>query len=67
MAAMHHAGPSIGSSLTVITVAPVNHAELVANAHALVEQLGRKVATPADVRRRYGISPRIPRVTARVS
>lgn len=35
------------------------NAELVARARALVEQLGRKVATPADVRRRYGITPRV--------
>lgn len=31
--------------------------ELVAKARALVEQLGRTVATPEDVRRRYGIRP----------
>jgi 3-keto-5-aminohexanoate cleavage enzyme len=43
------------------------NAELVAKARALVEQLGRKVATPAEVRRRYGISPRTPRPTAMVN
>ena len=43
------------------------NAELVGKARALIEQLGRTVATPADVRRRYGISPRTHRVTAMVS
>ncbi len=33
------------------------NAELVASVRVLIEQLGRRVATPAEVRRRYGIRP----------
>lgn len=43
------------------------NAELAAKARAVVEQLGRRVATPAEVRRRYGISARTTRVPAMTS
>jgi 3-keto-5-aminohexanoate cleavage enzyme len=48
------------------SVARLN-AELVTKARALVEQLGRRVATPTEVRRRYGISSRTTGVTAMVN
>jgi 3-keto-5-aminohexanoate cleavage enzyme len=41
-------------------VIAARNAELVAKMRSLVEQLGRKVATPAEVRSRYGISSRKP-------
>ncbi len=45
-------------------VAARSNPELVGKVRALVEQLGRRVATPAEVRRRYGIVPRTSATTA---